>query len=165
MRTKPLWPPTCAQWVTPSILFYAAFRSFVPIWQSSKTTWGCFTSPAFFGLSAGIFPSQTFQVLLKLEESDVKDIKALSCPGCACSSGGIRCHADPGAQKWVFISMGNFSGTGGAQHAAPVVTQRDTCLNIPFLNLQPNCCEKEDAEEVWGGEHAVLAVAGGRSLS
>lgn len=59
--------------------------------------------------------------------------QALSCPGCACSSGGIRCHTDPEAQKWVFISTGNFSGTGGAQHTSRVVTQWDTCMNIPFF--------------------------------
>lgn len=59
--------------------------------------------------------------------------QALSCPGSACSSGGICCHADPRAQKWVFISAGNFSGTGGAQHTGHVVTQWDTCMDIPFF--------------------------------
>lgn len=61
--------------------------------------------------------------------------QALSCPGCARSSGGIRCNADLRAQKWVFISTGNFSGMGGAQHTGHVVTQWDTCRDIPFLKL------------------------------
>lgn len=61
--------------------------------------------------------------------------QALSCPGCACSSGGILYHAESGAQKWVFISTGNFSGTGGAQHKGQVVTQGVICKNIPFFKL------------------------------
>lgn len=53
--------------------------------------------------------------------------QAFSCPGprCAHSAGGIHCRIDPGVQKWLFISEGSFSGTGGAQHAGHVAAQRD----------------------------------------
>lgn len=57
--------------------------------------------------------------------------QALSCPGprCARSAGGIRCRIDPGIQKWLFISKGGFSGTGGAQHAGHVAAQQD---HVPY---------------------------------
>jgi len=60
--------------------------------------------------------------------------QALSCPGprCARSAGGIRCRVDPGAQRWLFISEGNFSGPGGALRVVMLqFSGTACCMNIP----------------------------------